>query len=125
MNDNQLNPNELEALRVLWQQGESKPAQIQAQFSWPIENATLRSVLNNLVAKGHASRAQQGKAFFYSAQAPKISMLKTMFRQLAHVFANGSPRELVCQLIETADITTQDLESVRKTAAKADRKKQK
>ena len=125
MSYDNLNPNELEALRILWQQTEAKPAQIQAQFSWPIENATLRSVLNNLVAKGHARRTPQGKAFFYSAQAPKASVLRSLFQQMARIFANGSPRELVSQLVETADITPHDLENVRRTAAKADRNKSK
>ena len=44
-----LNKNELEALRILWEKGELKPADIQARFSWSIENATLRSVIVNLV----------------------------------------------------------------------------
>jgi hypothetical protein len=64
-----LNDNELEALRILWEHGDLKPADIQDRFSWPIENATLRSVLVNLVAKKQANRRLQGKAFFYAAYA--------------------------------------------------------
>jgi predicted transcriptional regulator len=112
-----LNQNELEALRILWDAGPLKPAEIQARFGWAIENATLRSVLVNLVAKGQATRALQGKAFFYAARVPKATLLRTTIRTLARVFAGGSYRELVAQLVETSDLAAADLELIRRTAS--------
>ena len=112
-----LNQNELEALRILWEQGELKPADIQAQFSWPIENATLRSVLVNLVAKKHITRKQRGKAFHYAARVPKATLLHTVMQTLARVFAGGSHQELVVQLVETTDIKVSDLKIINQTAA--------
>src|ERR1700744_3145412 len=112
-----LNQNELEALRILWEQGELKPADIQARFSWPIENATLRSVLVNLVAKKHITRRLQGKAFFYAASVPKATLLQTMTQALARVFAGGSHQELVMQLLKTSDIRDADLKLIREAAA--------
>ena len=112
-----LNQNELEALRILWEGGESKPADIQSQFSWPIENATLRSVLVNLVEKKHVTRKLQGKAFFYAAQVPKATLLRNQVRRLAQVFAGGSHQELVAQLVETGDIKAADLKAIQEVAA--------
>lgn len=120
-----LNQKELEALRILWEQGELKPAEIQAHFSWPIENATLRSVLVNLVENKHITRRLQGKAFFYAAFVPKATLLQTMMHTLARVFAGGSHRELVVQLMETSDIKPADLRLIRKTAAGLSSKKTK
>lgn len=120
-----LNQNELEALRILWTQDELKPAEIQAQFSWPIENATLRSVLVNLVEKKHIARRLQGKAFFYAAKVPKATLLQTMMQTLAQVFAGGSHQELVVQLMETSDLTPADIKLLRKTAAGLPSKKSK
>ncbi len=111
-----LNQNELEALRILWEHGTLKPADIQARFSWPIENATLRSVLVNLVEKKHAVRHLQGKAYFYAARVPKTTLLQDLVRHLARVFAGGSPRELVAQLVDTNDITPADLTLLREVA---------
>jgi len=113
-----LNQNELEALRILWEHGELKPADIQARFSWSIENATLRSILVNLVAKKHITRRMQGKAFFYTARLPKATLLQTMMQTLARVFAGGSQQELVVQLLETSDDKPDDLEFIRKAAAR-------
>ena len=120
-----LNQNELETLRILWEQGELKPAEIQSHFSWTIENATLRSVLVNLVEKEQAARRLQGKAFFYAAKVPKGTLLQTITQTLARVFAGGSHQELVAQLMETSDIKTSDLKLIRQTAAGALAKKTK
>jgi BlaI family penicillinase repressor len=122
---NSTNNNELEALRILWERGELKPTEIQSQFSWPIENATLRSVLVNLVEKKHITRRLQGKAFFYAARVPKATLLQTMMHTLARVFAGGSRQELVVQLMETSDIKAADLELIHQTATNSASKKAK
>lgn len=114
-----LNQNELEALRILWEHGELKPADIQSRFTRPIENATLRSVLVNLVQKKHITRKLRGKAFFYAARVPKATLLQNFLTQMAQVFAGGSHRELVMQLMETGDIQSADLALLRQTADEA------
>ena len=86
----QLNRNELEAMRVLWEKGSVKPAQIQDEFSWPIENATLRSALRLLVEKGLVTRGKKGKAYYYRAKASRRRVLKNMSQRMAHDFTGGS-----------------------------------
>ena len=119
-----LTQNEMEALRILWERGESKPAELHEQFSWPIDNGTLRSTLVNLVHKRHVSRKRKGKAFYYAARVPKTTMLQTLMRGLAQIFAKGSTRELVAQLVDTTDITPDDLKIIRKAAAGKSPRKQ-
>jgi len=122
---NSLNQNELEALRILWEHGELKPTEIQSRFAWPIENATLRSVLVNLVEKQHITRRLQGKAFFYIACVPKATLMETTLQTLARIFAGGSRQELVMQLLEKSDLKSADLELLRRTAAGAQPKSNK
>ncbi len=112
-----LNENEMEALRILWEQGKSKPAEIQTHFAWEIDNGTLRSTLVTLVRKKHASRQRDGKAFYYSARVPKATALQSLTRGLARIFSGGSERELVAQLVDTTDITPEDLQVIRDAAA--------
>jgi BlaI family transcriptional regulator, penicillinase repressor len=112
-----LNQNELEVLRILWERKELKPAEIQEAFSWPIENATLRSILVNLVEKRHVTRSLQGKAFRYAASVPKATLLQATVRTLARVFSGGSTQELVAQLVETADIKPSDLQIIQQAAS--------
>jgi len=97
--------------------GELKPAEIEAQFGWPIENATLRSVLVNLVAKKHIHRRRQGKAYYYAARLPKATMLQIMMKMVSRVFSEGSSKALVAQLVETGDIKPSDLKAIHEAAS--------
>jgi predicted transcriptional regulator len=112
-----LSENEMEAMRILWERGKAKPAEIQEQFSWAIDNGTLRSTLVSLVRKKHVSRKQDGKAFYYSARLQKETALQTMMRGIARIFAKGSTQDLVAQLVDTRDITPDDLKVIRDAAA--------
>jgi BlaI family penicillinase repressor len=120
-----LNENELEALRILWEQEELKPSEIEAHFGWPIENATLRSVLVNLMEKEQVHRKRVGKAFYYSARVPKATMLQGMMETLKRIFAAGSSQALVAQLVETGDIRPSDLKVIREAAKKSSANKSK
>ena len=90
-----LNPNEVEVLRILWDLGPRKPAEIQTAFGWKIENATLRSVLRGLIEKRLLVREKQGKAFYYRARVTRRSQLRRTARRMAEVFAGGSTAVLV------------------------------
>jgi predicted transcriptional regulator len=74
-----------------------------------MENATLRSVLVTLVEKGQVVRELRGKAYFYRANVPKQQLLQGWLRSMARIFAGGSPRDLVAQLVETGDLRPSDL----------------
>jgi predicted transcriptional regulator len=111
-----LNPNELEALRILWDQGEQKPPEIEAAFSWPIDNGTLRSVLRVLMDKGLVARRRMGKAYFYKAKKSREGVMSRMARQMAHVFSGGSTRDLIAQLIKTEKLSPQELAELRRIA---------
>jgi predicted transcriptional regulator len=117
MGGDSLNENEMEALRLLWAvTGGLKQSEIQAGFAWEIENATLRSVLVNLVNKGLAVRKQRGKAFYYAARVSKAALLQQALRSLARVFSGGSTRDLVVQLVETGDLGPEDMMLLRQVA---------
>jgi len=118
MEPNDLSKNDLEVLRILWERKELKPAEIQEAFSWEIENGTLRSILVNLVEKGHVARCLHGKAYRYEARVPKATLLQATSRALARVFSGGSTKELLLQLVETEDIGPADLEFIRSIATR-------
>ena len=111
-----LNKNELEALRALWKLGEAKPAQIEAEFSWRIDNGTLRSVLRVLVEKGIVVRRKAGKAYLYAPKNSREGFLVRMARQMSHVFAGGSSADLIAQLIKSEDLSAEDLAELRRIA---------
>jgi predicted transcriptional regulator len=113
----ELNRNELEAMRVLWEKGTLKPAEIQEGFSWDIENATLRSVLRVLMDKGYVTRRKKGKAYYYRAKASRRSVLRNVAGRMAHVFTGGSPADLIAQLIKTEKFSKEEIEELRRIAS--------
>lgn len=111
-----LNRNELEAMRILWARGEQKPAEIEAEFSWPIDNGTLRSVLRVLMVKRLVMRRREGRAYYYKAHKTREGMLASMAKRLADVFSGGSTADLIAQLIKTENLAPEELAELRRIA---------
>ncbi|MFC1601825.1 BlaI/MecI/CopY family transcriptional regulator [Candidatus Sumerlaeota bacterium] len=110
-------PGELEVMQVLWKHGELKPAEIQQRFPRDIRNAALRSALLVLLEKGHLERRKVGKAYFYQAKTPRERSFKAMTRRLAEVFCGGSSSALIAHLIESEDLSPDDVRELRRLAS--------
>jgi len=111
-----LTDGELEVMQVLWRHGSLKPAEIQAHFPRPIQNAALRSVLLVLLDKGHVTRRKEGKAYYYEARTRRQRTLGQTVRRLAEVFSCGSAAALIAQMIETTELTAGEIEELKRLA---------
>lgn len=109
-------PGELEVMQVLWEHDALKPGEIQEKFPRPIRNAALRSVLLVLLEKGHVTRRKVGKAYYYKARTPRQSTLRKMTRRLAEVFCGGSPAVLIAHLIESEELSEEDIRQLKRLA---------
>lgn len=115
---NELNENEREALRVLWEMEDAKPAEIQTRFGWDIENATLRSVLRNLIEKGFVSRRKEGKAYFYKALRRRGSLFGQAMQRMAEIFTGGSKAGLILELLRREKLSPEELAALQAIAEK-------
>ncbi len=100
---------ELEIMRILWEHGELKPAEIHARFPRKITNPSLRSYLAILLEKGRVTRRRVGKAYVYRAKTRRESTFRSMLRDLARVCCDGSVENLICQLIRAEKLSEADL----------------
>jgi BlaI family transcriptional regulator, penicillinase repressor len=100
---------ELEIMRILWTEGELKPAEIHERFPRKITNPSLRSYLAILVEKGHLARRKVGKAFYYRAKTRRESTFRSMLRDLTRVCCDGSMENLLCNLIRSQKLSEADL----------------
>jgi predicted transcriptional regulator len=107
---------ELKVMRILWRQGELKPADIQKEFPEPIKNPALRSYLAILLDKGHVTRRLVGKAFLYTATTKPNSAFQTMCQQLAETFFNGSKEAMLQHMIGEEKFSKKELLRLRKLA---------
>lgn len=105
----QFTPGELEIMHILWEHGPKKPGELQELFPRPIKNCAVRAALRVLVEKGHITRRKHGKAFFYNATTPRQSAMTTMLGRMKEVFCGGSPTVLIAHLMETEDLTEEEI----------------
>jgi BlaI family transcriptional regulator, penicillinase repressor len=111
-----LTPGEFEVMRILWEHGELKPAEIQQYCSRPIKNAALRSYLRILVDKGHLTRRSKGKAFYYRPKTKRESVFRSMLRELIDTFCGGSSEALLCHLVAKENLSKEELLELQRLA---------
>ena len=109
---------ELEVMRILWEHGELKPAEIEGRFPWKIKNSSLRSYLAILLEKGHLSRRRVGKAYYYRAKTRRESAFRSMVRDVTRVCCDGSVEVLLCQLIRSEKLSEEDLLELKRLSEK-------
>ena len=117
---NALNQNELEVLRILWEKSPRKPAEMQSEFGWEIDNGTLRSVLVGMMDANLLSRERDGKAFFYRPRVKKETQLRQIAKRLADVFAGGSTGQLMMRLAEAEKLSAEQLKRIKEIADSED-----
>jgi predicted transcriptional regulator len=107
---------ELAVMRLLWEHGEMKPAEIQRRFPWEIKNPALRSHLTILLGKGHVTRRKVGKAYFYRAATRRQHAFRSTLRELVDNYCGGSLRAFVLNLIQTEKLTRTELLEIERLA---------
>jgi predicted transcriptional regulator len=107
---------EMEVMRILWEHGAMKPAEIQERFSRPIKNAALRSYLTILVEKGHLTRRVKGKAFYYCPKTKRDSTFRSMLGDLINTFCGGSSEALLCHLLAKEKLSAEELLELQRMA---------
>lgn len=106
---------ELEIMRVIWDAGEATIKQIQENL--PGEERHYNSVLTIarvLEQKGHLKYRVEGKAHIYRATVKPEKARRGVISHLVENVFGGSAISLVLSLVETGDLSKQDLDEIRK-----------
>lgn len=107
---------ELNVMKILWEHGELKPAEIQEHFPTPIKNPALRSYLTVLLEKGHVRRRMVGKAYHYKAITRSNASLRHSLGRIVDVFFEGSTEALMMNLIKSEKLTDDELLQLKRMA---------
>lgn len=78
-------------MRVLWEHGEPKPAEIQEQFPREIKNSAVHSYLAILVDKGHFKRRRPARIgrFAYPHTTPGRGWISAKVCSKRHIYRRG------------------------------------
>lgn len=110
---------ELEVMGAVWTLGSASVREIQEQLPERKRPAytTVQTIIYRLEEKGAVRRVKKiGNAHIFEAVVTRKAAHNRLIDELLHVFG-GSPRLLMAQLVETGQLTLQDLRDLEDTLA--------
>jgi BlaI family penicillinase repressor len=90
------------AMQVLWTNGPSTAEQVREKLhkTHPMKDATVRTILRRLEAKGYATHREVGRTYLYSGVEQPESLAVRALRQVIDRFWGGSAHALVVGMVE-------------------------
>jgi BlaI family penicillinase repressor len=108
---------ELEILKVLWEESPLPVREVRDRLEHADRTLTHSSVitmLNIMVRKGFLRRQKEGKAFLFAPKTAKENITGGIVDDLLAKVFGGSPQALVMNLLETADLDSDELAEIRR-----------
>jgi predicted transcriptional regulator len=104
-------PLELEVMKVLWEIAPAPVQVVQARLSRerPLAYNTVQTVLGILHRKGRVRRQLVGRAYHYAPAVTRLQAARQAVGDLVARLFDGSPERLVMSLVETRQLTPEDL----------------
>ncbi|WP_395373699.1 BlaI/MecI/CopY family transcriptional regulator [Marinicella sp. W31] len=91
---------EEQALNLLYKHGPSTAKELQDHIGDDLSNATVRTILRNLEAKGYVKHKVKNTRFIYSPTTEKNTAGKRVFDTLIDTFFSGSLTDAVATFID-------------------------
>jgi predicted transcriptional regulator len=105
---------ELEVMNILWRLGKAAVREIQEEFPEGNRPAytTVQTIVRRLEEKGAVRRVRKiGNAFVFEPVVSRVSTIRRLLDELLSL-VDGSPKPLVAQLVETGNLTVEDLQEM-------------
>lgn len=107
---------ELSVMKSLWEQGPSTIREL-ADILYPdgetAHYATVQKLLERLSAKAYVRRRRRGRVYIYVSVVDKDELIDRRLRNTADKLCDGSLTPLLTHLVDTSDLSTEDLSAVR------------
>jgi predicted transcriptional regulator len=100
---------ELEIMQVLWDSGAGTVAEVQRRLPGELAYTTVQTMLNVLWRKNKVKRVQEGRAFRYQAVVTRERATGSALRDLVGRMFGGSSEALLMAMVDTRQITPEEL----------------
>ena len=112
---------DLEALKVLWRQGEATVREIYEQINagGTLAYTTVLSLLQVMEQKGLAGHRKQGKTYQYFAKIERESTYRTLAESFLDRVFEGAVDEYLVHALESRRPSLEELERLEKMIAEA------
>jgi BlaI family transcriptional regulator, penicillinase repressor len=116
-----LTPLELQIMQVLWEAGPCTVNEMQAKLSSELAYTTVQTMLNVLLRKSKVKRVQEGRAFRYQAVVSRERAAGSAVSDLVKRMFGGSTEALLMAMVDTRQISAEELERIAQRLATVDR----
>ncbi len=106
---------ELEVLQVLWDMGPLAGAAVRdaLESTRTLTYQSVMTILGIMEEKGYVARKKSGGRFEYRAKITKPTTAKRMMRDLVDRLFDGSTASAMINLLESSDLSDQELKDLR------------
>ena len=87
-------------MTVVWRLGSATATQVLDALDRPLTNATVRTLLRRLEAKGYVRHAVEGRTFIYSPRVAETQAATGAVRRIVQRFFGGSTSKLLAGLVD-------------------------
>ncbi len=115
-----LTPLELEIMQVLWESGASTVAEVQPKLKAELAYTTVQTMLNVLLRKKKVARVQEGRAYRYRPVVSRERATGSALNDLVKRMFGGSGEALLMAMVDSRQISSDELERVTKRLAAAE-----
>ncbi len=115
-----LTPLELEIMQVLWQSGPCTVAEVQPKLQAELAYTTVQTMLNVLLRKKKVKRVQEGRAYRYRPAVSRERANGTALSDLVKRMFGGSSEALLMAMVDTQQISAQELARIARRLAAAE-----
>ncbi len=116
-----LTPLELEIMQVLWESGPGTVAEVQPKLKGELAYTTVQTMLNVLLRKKKVKRVQEGRAYRYRPVVSRERATGSALSDLVQRMFGGSSEALLMAMVDTQQITAEELARVAERLAAAER----
>ncbi len=110
-----LTEREAEVMDAIWQLGQATAEQVRERLAGSPHDSTVRTLLRILEAKGFVSHEARGKVYIYRAAIERRKAQRQAIHGLLERFFKGSAEDLVLRLIEDEQLTSDQLDNLRRS----------
>jgi BlaI family penicillinase repressor len=115
-----LTPLELEIMQVLWEVGPCTVAEVQPKLKGELAYTTVQTMLNVLLRTNKVKRVQEGRAHRYRPAVSRERASGNALSDLVKRMFGGSSEALLMAMVDTQQITAEELARVAKKLAAAE-----
>ena len=115
-----LTPLELEIMQVLWDVGPCTVAEVQPKLKADLAYTTVQTMLNVLLRKNKVKRVQEGRAYRYRPAVSRERASGSALSDLVKRMFGGSSEALLMAMVDTRQISAEELARVARKLAAAE-----